>query len=82
MADRKLDRRPVVSAGILLGAGLGGFVDGIVLHQILLMSGGWLAIRRTRGHGARGARPRSHTRRHRDLLTCGCLAAIGAARPV
>jgi uncharacterized membrane protein len=26
---------PIVSAGILLGAGLGGFVDGIVLHQIL-----------------------------------------------
>ena len=25
----------VVSAGILLGAGLGGFFDGIVLHQIL-----------------------------------------------
>jgi uncharacterized membrane protein len=28
-------RRPVTIAGILLGAGLGGFVDGIVLHQIL-----------------------------------------------
>lgn len=26
---------PLVSAGILLGAGLGGFADGIVLHQIL-----------------------------------------------
>ena len=26
---------PLVSAGILLGTGLGGFVDGIVLHQIL-----------------------------------------------
>ncbi len=26
---------PVVSAGILLGTGLGGFVDGILLHQIL-----------------------------------------------
>lgn len=25
----------IVSAGILLGTGLGGFVDGIVLHQIL-----------------------------------------------
>jgi uncharacterized membrane protein len=31
----QLSRGPVVSAGILLGAGLGGFVDGIVLHQIL-----------------------------------------------
>ena len=28
-------RRPVVVPGILLGIGLGGFVDGIVLHQIL-----------------------------------------------
>ena len=27
--------RPVVIAGIILGVGLGGFVDGIVLHQIL-----------------------------------------------
>lgn len=26
---------PLLSAGILLGAGMGGFVDGIVLHQIL-----------------------------------------------
>lgn len=33
----KLPRRrtPLVAAGLLLGAGLGGFVDGIVLHQIL-----------------------------------------------
>jgi uncharacterized membrane protein len=27
-------RNPALSAGILLGIGLGGFVDGIVLHQI------------------------------------------------
>jgi uncharacterized membrane protein len=26
---------PLVAAGILLGAGMGGFVDGIVFHQIL-----------------------------------------------
>jgi uncharacterized membrane protein len=26
---------PLIAAGILLGTGLGGFVDGIVLHQIL-----------------------------------------------
>jgi uncharacterized membrane protein len=26
---------PVVSAGLLLGAGLGGFLDGILLHQLL-----------------------------------------------
>ena len=30
-----LQRRPLIAAGLLLGAGLGGFVDGIVLHQIL-----------------------------------------------
>ncbi|MBW4516138.1 MAG: DUF2243 domain-containing protein [Timaviella obliquedivisa GSE-PSE-MK23-08B] len=34
MADN-LHRRPLVLAGIFLGIGLGGFVDGIVLHQIL-----------------------------------------------
>ncbi|WP_400194132.1 DUF2243 domain-containing protein [Hymenobacter sp. B81] len=30
-----LNRGPLIAAGLLLGAGLGGFVDGIVLHQIL-----------------------------------------------
>lgn len=30
-----LRRRPLVSAGLLLGVGMGGFVDGIVFHQIL-----------------------------------------------
>lgn len=30
-----LTRTPLIAAGLLLGAGLGGFVDGIVLHQIL-----------------------------------------------
>lgn len=28
-------RTPLIAAGLLLGAGLGGFIDGIVLHQIL-----------------------------------------------
>lgn len=28
-------RGPLLAAGIVLGAGLGGFVDGILLHQIL-----------------------------------------------
>lgn len=27
--------RPLVAAGVMLGAGLGGFLDGIVFHQIL-----------------------------------------------
>jgi uncharacterized membrane protein len=31
----KLRHGPIVGAGTLLGAGLGGFLDGIVLHQIL-----------------------------------------------
>jgi uncharacterized membrane protein len=30
-----LNRGPLISAGTLLGIGLGGFVDGIVFHQIL-----------------------------------------------
>lgn len=30
-----LRRGPLVAAGVLLGAGLGGFADGIVFHQIL-----------------------------------------------
>jgi uncharacterized membrane protein len=29
------DARPLVAAGLLLGVGMGGFIDGIVLHQIL-----------------------------------------------
>ncbi|WP_222432866.1 DUF2243 domain-containing protein [Caenimonas sedimenti] len=39
------NRRPLLAAGILMGAGLGGFVDGIVFHQILQwhnMLSGWL----------------------------------------
>jgi uncharacterized membrane protein len=31
----QLDRRPLIAAATLLGIGLGGFVDGIVFHQIL-----------------------------------------------
>jgi uncharacterized membrane protein len=34
MADRT-NRAPLISASTLLGIGLGGFVDGIVFHQIL-----------------------------------------------
>lgn len=33
------DRAPVVTAGVVLGIGLGGFVDGIVFHQILQLHG-------------------------------------------
>ena len=31
----QVHRSPLISAGVLMGAGLGGFVDGIVLHQML-----------------------------------------------
>jgi uncharacterized membrane protein len=35
MISAPADRMPTRSSGLLLGLGLGGFVDGIVLHQIL-----------------------------------------------
>jgi uncharacterized membrane protein len=31
--------RPLIAAGVVLGAGMGGFVDGIVFHQILQVHG-------------------------------------------
>src|SRR3954453_19923864 len=34
-AETKPRRSDIVGPGLLLGVGLGGFVDGIVLHQIL-----------------------------------------------
>jgi uncharacterized membrane protein len=34
-ATRRLRAGPLVGAGLVLGTGLGGFVDGIALHQIL-----------------------------------------------
>jgi len=34
-SDTRNQRGPLITAGILLGMGLGGFVDGIVLHQLL-----------------------------------------------
>ncbi len=30
-----MNRSPLIAAGVLMGAGLGGFLDGIMLHQIL-----------------------------------------------
>lgn len=33
--ERTFNRRPLIAAGTMLGIGMGGFVDGIVLHQIL-----------------------------------------------
>ncbi|QSJ15220.1 DUF2243 domain-containing protein [Nostoc sp. UHCC 0702] len=34
-SDTEHQQMPLVAAGIFLGLGLGGFVDGILLHQIL-----------------------------------------------
>jgi len=33
--ESRIRYRPLIAAGIMLGLGLGGFVDGILLHQIL-----------------------------------------------
>jgi len=33
--NAEINRRPLVAAGTALGIGMGGFVDGIVLHQLL-----------------------------------------------
>lgn len=33
--DHAADQRRLLAAGMLLGIGLGGFIDGIVLHQLL-----------------------------------------------
>lgn len=33
--ENGINRRPLISAGTLLGIGLGGFVDGILFHQLL-----------------------------------------------
>jgi uncharacterized membrane protein len=35
MTDTYSDRRSIAPAGLMLGIGLGGFFDGILLHQIL-----------------------------------------------
>ncbi|MBA3481110.1 MAG: DUF2243 domain-containing protein, partial [Pirellulales bacterium] len=34
-SERQTDRRPLIAAATLLGIGLGGFVDGILFHQLL-----------------------------------------------
>lgn len=34
-ANGTMRRGPLISSGVLLGAGMGGFVDGILFHQIL-----------------------------------------------
>jgi uncharacterized membrane protein len=40
-----MERKPLVSAGILMGIGLGGFLDGITFHQILQIHNMLSAIR-------------------------------------
>ena len=29
-----MNRRPLIAAGVLMGAGMGGFIDGIIFHQV------------------------------------------------
>lgn len=33
--SKNANRRPLIAAGAALGIGMGGFLDGIVLHQLL-----------------------------------------------
>ena len=40
-----MSTQPLVTAGLLLGIGMGGFVDGIVFHQILQFHGMLTAVR-------------------------------------
>src|SRR5688500_5544514 len=35
VGESRTNRRPLIAAGTALGIGMGGFVDGIVLHQLL-----------------------------------------------
>jgi len=35
MPDRVLTTKPLTTAGMVIGIGMGGFVDGILFHQIL-----------------------------------------------
>ena len=43
--DQRPTRRPLVIAGLLIGIGMGGFVDGILFHQILQIHNMLSAIR-------------------------------------
>jgi len=40
-----MNRRPLVAAGTLLGIGMGGFLDGITLHQIFQLHNMLTAVR-------------------------------------
>ena len=40
-----MSAQPLISAGLLLGIGMGGFIDGIALHQILQLHGMLTAVR-------------------------------------
>lgn len=49
---RETTRRPLIAAGTALGIGMGGFVDGIVLHQLLQVHNMLSAKYPTRGIAA------------------------------
>jgi uncharacterized membrane protein len=40
-----MSSKPIVSAGLFLGIGMGGFADGILLHQILQVHNMLSAVR-------------------------------------
>src|SRR5688572_21044983 len=40
-----MDDRPLLLAGILLGVGMGGFLDGILFHQVFQLHGMLSAVR-------------------------------------
>ena len=44
-AEARASRRPLVLAGLPIGVGMGGFVDGILFHQILQLHNMLSAIR-------------------------------------
>ena len=44
-AERGTSRRPLVLAGLPIGVGMGGFVDGILFHQILQLHNMLSAVR-------------------------------------
>jgi uncharacterized membrane protein len=43
--DSEVNRRPLIAAGTALGIGMGGFVDGILFHQILQVHNMLSAVR-------------------------------------
>ena len=43
-AEPPANLRPLIASGVLLGIGMGGFVDGILFHQILKLHQGFYSF--------------------------------------